>query len=115
MDHDLARAVTQLPGWRWMPGMLTANGERVLAVYADLVRYYCAEEDIAESSRDLFGPEAVPDLDDEATGGLCLHLLGPAADARSWLVDGTLMWCCSLGVACARVAVAIGRWPGGGA
>ena len=132
----LARAVVALPGWEWRPGMLTADGERMLVdVACGLMRYIAAPYD-EESDRDMMDG-AVPDLADGATGGVMLAMLcagGWIASARpcygdeagvvsGWFVEewtrrpvGSALvplqpyYGRTLAEAVARCALARGRW-----
>lgn len=117
MSDDLALAVTQLPGWRWLPGM----------------RWLLFQDDVLlASGRVVEGMTAVPDgalpdLDDDATGGPLLRMLHAVSDVadlfwveedgvRRWEVyyraaDGTIRNCAAptLAYACAAAFAAIGR------
>lgn len=106
-----------LPGWKWMPGMLGMWSGEGGFVYGGRPGR-CADD-----------PNAVPDLSDPATGGCCLALLGDEAwrvryvNAGRWeaylgnmrpihaFTSSTVYD--SLGAACFAVAEALGRWPGG--
>jgi hypothetical protein len=69
---DLARRAVAAPGWRWLPGMLTSTGLRVLRVDDDgyTVGY-------KESMGYIWtlGNDALPDLTDAATRGCLLELI----------------------------------------
>ncbi len=115
---------TEIPGWRWLPGMRTCNGEIVFAVFAGglnvVVEDGCGGR-LATVTHDD-GP--IPDLDDPATGGAMLALLGD----KAWRVapsakesggfralvgaSGIPEHHPTLSRACLAVAVSLGRWPG---
>ena len=117
----LARAVVALPGWEWRPGMLTADGERMLVdVACGLWRYIAAPYD--ESDRDMMA-DAVPNLADDATGGVMLALLAttePVVRVSVWGSDRVAVDTESgrlrsfsgrtLGEAVAKCAISRGRW-----
>ena len=122
----LARSVVALPGWRWMPGMLDTEGRRVLAVGRDglpclwLTRHQYAVigRDYTPRGRREAWAQAVPDLiTDAATGGCLLAMLGGQVGVA--VADGSTMVAvdlqagegATLAEACARVALARGRWP----
>lgn len=107
----LAASVVALPGWRWMPGMLSNHGARYLGggLWID-----------ASSAGAVFADPnqgEVPDLTDAATGGCMLAMLGPC---RVWIDSEGDAWMQEAGLdpepfrtlaeACARVALARGRW-----
>ena len=101
--EEWGRLAVSLPGWRWMPGMLTDCGERV----TDPGICYLG---------------TLPDADDPATEGCMVRLLGPVheavwytGDCDRWVVavgDERRLYT-SLGRACIAAAEAFGRWPGG--
>jgi hypothetical protein len=112
---DLARAAVALPGWRWPDGMRwTVFRDAPLESFSGRI--------------DRHPPAfrgALPDLTDPATAGLLWQMLGrdcwmvelspigwmwqPSAHGGQWpLSQGASC----LGEACARVAVAAGRWDG---
>ena len=117
----LARAVVALPGWEWRPGMLTVDGERMLVdVACGLMRYIAAPYD--ESDRDMMA-DAVPNLADDATGGVMLALLAttePVVRVSVWGSDRVAVDTESgrlrsfsgrtLGEAVAKCAISRGRW-----
>lgn len=101
--EDWGRIAVNLPGWRWMPGMLTDCGERV----TDPGICYLG---------------TLPDPDDPATAGCLLALLG--SRCRVWQDREDGLWTveigawrasmhATLGRACIAIAVALGRWPAG--
>ena len=64
---DLARALVALPGWRWRAGMLDTQGARV----RDCGLFDLPDDwDPAEYAR--LGHQRLPDLTDDATGGVLL-------------------------------------------
>jgi len=96
---ELAKAAAALPGWEWRDGCYLPAKSPDEAPYPCLIR--------------------------AGTGGVLLDLLGPG-----WHVDrsGEGIWSvyadefapmdarglgATLGEACARAALALGRWPGG--
>lgn len=134
----LARSAIALPGWRWMPGMLTRDGRVLVATaYADgrwaleisggvMVtdimregwRRHWHDYEHDRGMEEKIGPP-LPDLDDAATGGCMLDLLGeerasvyPWSDGFRWRLVHSQPFseAMPLGVACARVAVSRRRW-----
>lgn len=106
---------TDLPGWVWMRGMTTTDGRVCLS----------SPGVVAWNRYEPGAPE--PDLDDPATGGAMLALLGEHA----WRVgphdspqgirffarlvvsrDCDINLIPTLGQACLAVALSLGRWPG---
>lgn len=131
--RDLAIRITKLPGWRWMRGMTASAmplcGPVLLSCDEDGERH---TEHIVRPGGDgnevTFAPEwgivgrfpgdysspFIPDLTDPATAGCLLALLGENRATRGAvfvLVEATHAR--TLGEACARAALALGRWPGG--
>ena len=102
--EEWGRLAVSLPGWRWMPGMLTDCGERV-----------------TDPSICYLG--TLPDPDDPATEGCLIRLLGPVHEAV-WYTGDCDRWVVavgeerrlytSLGRACIAAAEALGRWPNSG-
>jgi hypothetical protein len=80
----LARRAVACRGFRWMPGMHTANEERVIGVMRDGVLHLCAPLDaVLESvsiTRVFFDSSGscLPDLTDSATLGCLLALVREA-------------------------------------
>lgn len=116
--RDLARDVVAIPGWKWLPGMLVnVAGLTLRARRAD---------DVLPWLTTAGEVRAYPDLTDPATCGVLLDLLGPDGPAAGWDVNYDDEGRCAvssysagvtgvgrtLGEACCRVAVAMGRWPG---
>lgn len=129
---------TRLPGWRWMAGMRTKEVLQpppwTLPLWDEAVVLSAAKGEpvrvctVLGKVRDLH-PGAVPDPTDPATGGCLLALLGldvaVTISAREtgplyrigYGLDGrrhATTGYDTLGAACIAVAVALGRWPGGG-
>jgi hypothetical protein len=116
---DLARQVIGLPGWTWPDGM------RWTVFRAPPHEPYSGR--IGDGWGRSARPGALPDLTDAATAGLLYQMLGDdperiKRDGGEWYawvaVDGYEddLWLAYeyLGEACARVAVSVGRWAGGG-
>lgn len=126
----LARLAITLPGWRWLAGMATLHHGRLVAggflvtVDADEAGFY------PEIAGGLDAVTAdVPAVNDAATGGAMLSLLGDAADrclpgaalhpdltgwywydGEEWNGDGLDL---SPGSAAVCLASCLGEWPGG--
>lgn len=100
--HDLPHRAVACRHWRWLPGMITTEGERVVYVEtaANGVPLPGAWT-IRANGRDrvsVFGPaDRLPDLADPATIGCLLRLVREAWDDRGlhvvplWWGDGH-MW-----------------------
>lgn len=126
----------ELPGWRWLPGMagLTTMHDKVTRwrLYLGSGDLLCAQGEPAgyiagwETTAPIMG--AVPDWTDPATGGCALVLLGRGVDLRCGRIGGDVAWWLyfldgehwrhgstypTAGEACAAMAEALGRWPGG--
>ena len=113
-SKSLAEKAVKLDGWRWMPGM-RAVGRRGMPD---------ASFRLEECLPRLLGEweDAIPDLDDPATGGALLHLIGEGASAfwiassQRWLVMDTnashLHTAPTLAAACIGCAVRRGYWDG---
>jgi hypothetical protein len=92
---DLARVLVTLPGWRWRAGMLTAQRGPDGAV-DDTIRCTRDADDpggpaaAADREQDAYWTEAgdLPDLTDDATGGVLLAML--ASLGRVWTEHDTL-------------------------
>ena len=84
---DLARRAVACRGWRWMPGMLLAHGERVYSHHPEW-------SPVGETVR---AAERLPDLDDAATLGCVLAMvrgaLGRDDLGAHWWADGATRWC----------------------
>lgn len=77
--HDIAREMVALPGWRWLPGMLTDLGERV------------TDAMVADDPLPTLG--VLPDLTDPATlGAVGYGLLAPAGVLVTWVCGAPLAW-----------------------
>jgi len=75
---DLGRRATACKAWRWMPGMLTVDGRRVVGcITADLVRYVHDGDNEDGDGYDSLH-DTVPDLRDAATLGTLLALVREA-------------------------------------
>ena len=130
--EEWGRVAVSLPGWRWMPGMLSrCNTDTRRAVYRWLAgptddRHYghvvIVEDKHGHACRTLAtlqpGPDDMPDPDDPATAGCLLALAGaphrflPTVEA--WLLGAPVEGITSLG----RAVIADVRdqwvpWPGG--
>jgi hypothetical protein len=84
--EELARRAVACKRWRWMPGMLSNKGLRVVRRDSDgyVVGYYANQEYIAECV-----PGTLPELWDPATFGCLLALVRQAWGAGVYLVpDG---------------------------
>lgn len=105
MSEELARRAVACDGWRWMLGMLTTGGERVV----DIEKVGSDERDGIPWAIDLYytGPHElfdnprhapwVPDLTDAATIGCLLALVREAwgdkcAHIRGSKRDGGSLW-----------------------
>lgn len=90
----LARRAVACKGWRWMPGMLTADGFRVCRVDADGYKFgYRTEYNYAYA---VVG-DALPDLQDPATLGCLLALVREAMGDQNICVCWDFfneMWVC---------------------
>jgi len=80
---DLARRAVACPKWRWMPGMRTTEGIRIVH---DPSRFpgACALRDGGWTPR-LLDPGALPDLTDPATLGCLLALVQKARREPTYL------------------------------
>lgn len=109
----LAAAAAKLPGWKWRAGMRAAlidDGRRVWSGVLDGTYHVAAD--------------AIPVLSDPATGGWMLALLCASGCTATVEVCGDEVHAtfslpgytqhkgtgASLGEACARIALQIGRW-----
>lgn len=135
---SLAASITVLPKWRWMPGMLTRNGDRIkVAAQYDDGRWRldtsnsesiystglgdawkCNWYDINTGyDRGMAADAPLPDFTDAATGGCMLEMLGRCEVymfANSVVVHHISTAAvgngATLAEACARVAQARGVW-----
>lgn len=118
---DAAPAVIQLPRWKWLPGMRAfhiGGAVRVLSVEEDdflgedyFVLFVFVER-LREFATIVAQNETFPDLQDPATGGCLLELLGEEARrieriGDRWFVffDASSEDFQHLGEACARRAL----------
>ena len=128
--EEWGRIAVSLPGWEWMPGMLTAHGRICGAGYLvsdDIDESGQSYVDCTDSTDDW--TELTPDPDDPATAGCMLELLGeqwgayhyrptehPAHTPYEIVIDGVgdcVTDASTLGRSCIIAAAALGRWPGG--
>ncbi len=83
---NLARRAVACKRWRWMPGMLTIDGDRILAttnaspdaIILDATVCCMSDRDIDVDVRIGLYDGALPDLDDPATLGCLLALVREA-------------------------------------
>ena len=115
--EEWGRLAVSLPGWRWMPGMITTTGNRVLDVSFTTPPYLVVSCNGGPVSRPT-STSAIPDPDDPATAGCLLELAGaphrllPTVEA--WLSGKPVEGITSLGRAViVDVRDQWGRWPGG--
>lgn len=132
MNADRLRAAMALPGFAWHEGMLGRLGDwwgRVISVHEGHVVWH-VEDSVAGHTRP-WPSDALPVVEDDATGGCLFELLGRGVKAGRGDKGG--WWCdhaepdavlaapnhayhiaagASLGEACVEVALARGRWPG---
>jgi hypothetical protein len=135
--EEWGRIAVSVPGWPWMPGMRSEiNTDTRRAAYRWLAgpsddRHYghvvIVEDKHGHACRTLAtlqpGPDDVPDVDDPATAGSMLELLGDgysvAISIDGWVSIGSwptvIAEASTLGRACIAAAEALGRWPGGAA
>jgi len=119
---ELAKAAAALPGWEWRRGMWIQTEEDGDCVWAPFTPCDPPWMTLDCSDRGP-GDDDVLDLTDPATGGALLGLLGPGVTTdrpSAWRVvvreGGHVVAAergATLGEACARAALALGRWPGG--
>ena len=74
MSDDLAKRAVACKGWRWMPGMATTDGERLL--FEDRVMGWQAWS--LDRRRHTLDSDPLPDLTDAATLGCVLALVREA-------------------------------------
>lgn len=88
--EDLARLAVTLPGWRWMAGMLTDTGYRVIRPANKAPDEPCpmgvAEDDGTDPEPWPLAYNWLPDLSDPATLGCVRVLVSEAAGQRVGLV-----------------------------
>lgn len=88
--HVLARRLVERPEFRWMPGMRTITGQRVVQVDTDgysraAAKGYFGDWQVADVALD-----ALPDLRDPATLGCVLALV---RQAYAPALIGVVPWC----------------------
>lgn len=111
LPADKIENATELPGFKWMPGMLALPSEGMVSTPVRLT-------DENEWPHDL--GLRVLDLTDPATGGCLLTLLGSEAHYIEHIGDADLPWCvwwdgqqtdfAHLGEACLYLAQQQGKW-----
>jgi hypothetical protein len=72
---EIAKRAVACKGWRWMPGMLTMDGRRVVGVDGDVLVLHYADE---HKCYQRWTEDAEPDLGDPATLGCLLALVREA-------------------------------------
>jgi len=77
---EIAKRAVACKGWRWMPGMLTLDGRRVVGVDGDVLVLHYADE---HKCYQRWAEDAEPEFMDAATRGCLLWLV------RQALADGT--------------------------
>ena len=122
---DIARRLVALPGWRWMDGVLTADGYRVAVARHPSHGLGIVTTGAGMRSHVMDLRSCLPDLDDPATGGALLVALGhdaarvkyspschKQAAGTPWLADlfgsscnSSITMHASLGRACAAVMI----------
>ena len=122
VSDDLSKRAVSLPGFRWMPGMLTVTGYRLVRPLHGMWRI---TQHAPENHLDCVDPARhnfVPDPDDPATAGCLLALLGPGV--RVWMDGADGLWTVEVGRvrasmhstlnrACIAAAETARAWPGG--
>ena len=82
---ELGKRAVACPKWRWMPGMLTTEGTRIVHDPSRFPGRACALRDGGWTPR-LLNPGALPDLTDPATVGCLLALVREAwGDPRAYV------------------------------
>lgn len=136
-NEDWGRVAVSLPGWRWMDGAAGHGplGEfRVASVMenrtieTDSMAYMCDGNSgqCTEKMQTVAADVAIPDVDDPATAGCLLALLGPGGAVRHDTDRGGdpntyTAWCDAdgrgdgptPGRAIVALAESLGHWPGG--
>lgn len=129
MERDVAAAVAVgLPGWRWREGIATLNGGRVTwvdgepQVDPDTLELVTPPEGVPYDG-DHYLRHPLPDVDDAATAGVLLAMLGRRVvqlfpSRTGWTVqvadaEGGTLHCtgATLGRALVVAAGALGGWP----
>jgi len=72
---EIAKRAVACKGWRWMPGMLTLDGRRVVGVDGDVLVLHYADE---HKCYQRWTEDAEPDLADPATLGCLLAMVREA-------------------------------------
>jgi len=87
-QNVLSRRAVACKGWRWMPGMRTISGRRLAVVFGEsrTAAVLCDLRDDANSDTEELQGE-LPDLNDPATGGCLLELLGTSR----WMVQTSIV------------------------
>lgn len=85
---ELAERLISSGRWQWMPGMRTISGRRLAVVFGEscTAAVLCDLRDDANSDTEELQGE-LPDLNDPATGGCLLELLGPSR----WMVQTSIV------------------------
>jgi hypothetical protein len=101
MDDDLAKRAVACAGWRWMPGMLTVTGYRLVRPQHGMWRITQHAPENHLDCVDVADHNFVPDLSDPATMGCLLALVREAWPnactmhvSTGWAVwtDGWAVW-----------------------
>jgi hypothetical protein len=119
MNFELAKEITEIPGWRWMNGM---HRRRYAPGYLDNGQSQgrVTDSDLKPGEEDS-QHGCVPDLGDPATAGCLLELLGAGVYFQGYLRSVSMgepdsgepyVYSRSLGVSCALMAQRLECWPG---